>query len=147
MAAHGQRKSSNAGPTVDRTLCPPFCSALQPSAFPRVMVENFNYFIIVELNKKNRLDSTRVLRYSVLVRVRGLVQLRLVTDLDSEMTRQSCHTCTLQYRLVLCQISLLPLWVAVTLPELVPWNHVQDPVPAIHRQPRQQPTFVRLACK
>ena len=29
-------------------------------------------------------------------------------------------------------------------PELVPWNHVQDPVPAVHWHTRQQSTLVRL---
>ena len=49
---------------------------------------------------------------------------------------QDCH--------VLCLRDLLCCRLAPTLPQLVPRDAVQDEVPAIHRQPRQQPTVVRL---
>ena len=52
-----------------------------------------------------------------------------------------------QDQLVGCERGLLCRWLAVALPELVPRNHPQDPVPTIHRQPRQQPTLVRLSCE
>merc|ERR1711865_1263372 len=49
---------------------------------------------------------------------------------------QDCH--------VLCHHLTLCSWVALTQPELVPWNAVQDLVPTVHRQPRQQASLVSL---